>query len=258
MMKVEEVMTRNPVFLHDADFMTHARQVIRDHHKRTLPVVNSNNRVIGLVSEKDVLNIYSTKSNVTVEGFASAYPDIYPDMDIIQAARSMIGAGMERVPVIRSGQDRTLAGILSTVDIFRNLKLDKVPEIRIEDIMTRDVKTCSPEDSIAKVWLNMKETGFSGYPVVKDGQLVGMVTRRNIIRAGYARIEREDERGTRSTMSPPVEKVMSSPAYTLPPAATLKEAIQAFIKLDVGRLSVVSGGTLVGIVDRNDIIKAFI
>jgi CBS domain-containing protein len=89
-------------------------------------------------------------------------------------------------------------------------------------------------------------------------ELVGMVTRRNIIRAGYARIEREDEHGTKSTMSPPVEKVMSSPAYTLSSQTTLKDAIKAFIKLDVGRLSVVNEGTLVGIVDRNDIIKAFI
>jgi CBS domain-containing protein len=257
-MKVEDIMTKNPVFLHDTDFMTHARQMIRDHNKRTLPVVDSKKRVIGMISEKDALNIYSTKSNVTVEGFTSAFPEVYPDMDIMHAAKIMVDADVGRVPVIRSGQDKTLAGILSIVDIFRNLNLDRSPKKKIEDVMTRNVISCSPKDSIAKVWLNMKEMGFSGFPVVKDGQLVGMVTRRNIIRAGYARIEREDEHGTKSTMSPPVEKVMSSPAYTLSSQTTLKDAIKAFIKLDVGRLSVVNDGTLVGIVDRNDIIKAFI
>ena len=257
-MKVEDIMTKNPVFLHDTDFMTHARQMIRDHNKRTLPVVDSKKRVIGMLSEKDALNIYSTKSNVTVEGFTSGFPEVYPEMDIMHAAKIMVDADVGRVPVIISGQDKTLAGILSTVDIFRNLNLDRSPKKTIEDVMTRNVKSCSPGDSIAKVWLNMKEMGFSGFPVVKDGQLVGMVTRRNIIRAGYARIEREDEHGTKSTMSPPVEKVMSSPAYTLSSQTTLKDAIKAFIKLDVGRLSVVSDGTLVGIVDRNDIIKAFI
>jgi CBS domain-containing protein len=258
MMKVEDIMTKNPVFLHDADFMTHARQVMRDHNKRTLPVVDSNDRVIGMLSEKDVLNIYSTKSNVTVEGFTSEIPELYPDMEMMHAAKLMVDADMGRVPVIRSSQDKTLAGILSMVDIFRNLKLDKIPKRTVEDVMTRDVKSCSPKDSIAKVWLNMKETGFSGYPVLKDGHLVGMVTRRNIIRAGYARIEREDEQGTKSTMSPPVEKVMSSPAYTISSQSTLEEAIQAFLKLDVGRLSVVNNEALIGIVDRNDILKAFI
>ncbi len=257
-MEVQDVMTKNPVFVHDSDFMTHVRQVMRDRHYRTLPVVDSRNRVIGILNEKEILNIYSTKSNVTVEGFASEFPFVYPDTEMMQAARSMIEAGLGRVPVVKSGQERTLIGILSIVDIFRNLNLDKIPPKKISEIMTTDVKTCSPKDSIAKVWLNMKETGFSGFPVVKNGELIGMVTRRNIIKAGYARIEREDEHGTKSTMSPPVEKIMSTPAYFLSPETGLREAIQAFMKLDVGRLSVVLSGKLVGIVDRSDIIKTFI
>jgi CBS domain-containing protein len=257
-MKVQDVMTKNPVFVHDSDFMTHARQVMRDRNYRTLPVVDSKKKVIGILNEKEILNIYSTKSNVTVEGFASEFPFVYPDTEMMQAARLMIEAGLGRVPVVKSGQDKTLVGILSMVDIFRNLNLDKIPSKKVSEIMTAEVKTCSPKDSIAKVWLNMKETGFSGYPVVKNDELIGMVTRRNIIKAGYARIEREDEHGTKSTMSPHVEKIMSTPAYSLAPEADLREAIQAFMKLDVGRLSVVNGGKLVGIVDRNDIIKTFI
>lgn len=257
-MKVKDVMTRNPVFIHESDYMTHARQLMRDRHFRTVPVVDNKNRVIGILTEKELLNIYSTKSNVTVEGFTSEFPFVYPDMDMMRAARLMIEAGIGRVPVLKSGQDMTLVGILSTVDIFRNLKLDKIPSKKISEIMTTDVKTCSPKDNVAKVWLNMKETGFSGLPVVKNGELIGMVTRRNIINAGYARIEREDEQGTRSSMSPPVEKIMSTPAYSLSQETSLKEAIQAFMKLDVGRLSVVNGGKLAGIVDRSDIIKAFI
>jgi CBS domain-containing protein len=257
-MKVEEVMTKNPIFLHDTDFMTYARSVIRDKNKRSLPVVDSKNKVIGILNEMDILNIYSTKSNVTVHGFASEFPDIYPDMDMMHAAKLMIDAGMGRVPVLISGQEKTLAGILSIVDIFRNLNLNKIPEKKVKEIMTTQVRTCSPKDSIAKVWLNMKESGFSGYPVLKGEQLMGIITRRNIIRAGYARIEKEAEHGTKLSMSPPVEKIMSTPAYTLSPEAPLKEAIMAFIKLDVGRLSIVNEDKLIGIVDRNDIIKAFI
>jgi CBS domain-containing protein len=257
-MIVKNVMTKNPVFIHDTEFMTHARQLMRDRHFRTVPVVDNKNRVIGVLNEKELLNIYSTKSNVTVEGFISEFPFVYPEMDMMQAARLMIEAGVGRAPVLKSGQDMTLAGILSMVDIFRNLDLDKIPSKKISDVMTTDVKTCSPRDNVAKVWLNMKETGYSGLPVVRNGELIGMVTRRNIINAGYARIEREDEQGTRSSMSPPVEKIMSTPAYSLTPETSLKDAVQAFRKLDVGRLSVANGGKLTGIVDRSDIIKVFI
>ena len=130
-MKVEDVMTKNPVFIQDTDFMTHARQVMRDRHYRTLPVVNVKKRVIGVLTEKELLNIYSTKSNVTVEGFTSEFPFVYPEMDMMEAAKLMMDAGMGRVPVLRSGQDMTLAGILSVVDIFRNLKVDKIPHKKI-------------------------------------------------------------------------------------------------------------------------------
>jgi len=62
---------------------------------------------------------------------------------------------------------------LSIVDIFRNLKLDRIPLTKVSEIMTIDVKTCSPKDNIAKVWLNMKESGLSGYPVIKMDNLSG-------------------------------------------------------------------------------------
>lgn len=257
-MKVKEAMTKNPVFIQDSDFMTHARQVMRDRHYRTLPVVDSKKRVLGILTEKELLNIYSTKSNVTVEGFTSEFPFVYPEMDIMEAAKLLIDARIGRVPVLKSGQEMTLAGILSVVDIFRGMNVNKVPKKKLSEIMTRDVITCSNKDPVSRVWMKMKETGISGFPVVKNGELVGMVTRRNIIKAGYARIEREDDQGTRSTMSPPVEKIMSTPAYTLSSEATLAEVIQAFMKLDVGRISITNQGKLVGIVDRNDIIKAFI
>jgi len=223
-----------------------------------MPVIDAKKRVVGILTEKELLNIYSTKSNVTVQGFTSEFPFVYPEMDMMEAAKLMIEADMGRVPVLKSGQDMTLAGLLSIVDIFRNLKPERIPQKKLKEIMTTDVKTLSPKDNIAKAWMNMKETGFSGFPVLKNGELVGMVTRRNIINAGYARIEREDNQGTKSTMSPAVEKIMSTPAYSLSSEAMLAEAIEAFLKLDVGRISVTNEGKLVGIVDRNDIIKAFI
>jgi CBS domain-containing protein len=221
-------------------------------------VIDAKKRVVGILTEKELLNIYSTKSNVTVQGFTSEFPFVYPETDMMEAAKLMIEADMGRVPVLKSGQDMTLAGLLSIVDIFRNLKPEKIPPKKLHEIMTTDVRTLSPKDNIAKAWMNMKETGFSGFPVLKNGELVGMVTRRNIINAGYARIEMEDNQGTKSTMSPAIEKIMSTPAYSLSSESTIAEAIQAFLKLDVGRISITNDGKLVGIVDRNDIIKAFI
>jgi CBS domain-containing protein len=54
------------------------------------------------------------------------------------------------------------------------------------------------------------------------------------------------------------EKLMSSPIYSLGPDASLANAIEMMLKHDVGRISIVDDGKLVGIVDRNDLIKSYL
>lgn len=255
-MHVQDIMTREPVYVREKDFMTHIRQVMRDHHYRTLPVVDEKKRVKGILTDKDLLNITSTRSNITVEGYASLCPTVTPETDMLKAAELMIQAEASRVPVVKSVHDSTLVGILSIVDIFRNLDIEKVPDRKVGEIMTRNVVTCSYKDRVAKVWRNMRELGYSGIPVVRGGTLIGMVTRRNIIRAGYARIELEDAHGTRAITSPIIQKIMSTPPYTITENTSIKDAIRMFLKLDVGRISVVKDRGLIGIVDRYDLVKA--
>ncbi len=51
---------------------------------------------------------------------------------------------------------------------------------------------------------------------------------------------------------------MSTPAYTITPEASLKEAIEMMLKLDVRRLCVTNRDKLVGIINRYDVVKACI
>jgi CBS domain-containing protein len=55
-----------------------------------------------------------------------------------------------------------------------------------------------------------------------------------------------------------VEKLMSTPLYSLEPEASLTKAIELMLKHEVGRISVVNEGKLVGIVDRDDLIKSYL
>jgi CBS domain-containing protein len=55
-----------------------------------------------------------------------------------------------------------------------------------------------------------------------------------------------------------IEKLMSSPIYSIKPDASLASAIELMRKYDIGRISVVDEGKLVGIVDRNDLIKGYL
>lgn len=256
-MIVEEIMAKGPVCIKDSDFITHARQQMRDHFLRGLPVVDESNRVIGILKDQDILNITSTRSNVTVGGYAHECPTITPDMEIIKAAQLLVEAKQSRVPVVVSTNDKTCAGLLSYVDLLKNINPTKKSPKNVENIMTTKVMTCHPDDSIAKIWLEMIEYDHSGFPVVSHkNEIMGMVTRRDIIKSGYARTGSSDTHGTRLGDSTTVEKIMSTPPYIISQDTPILEAIDMMLHYDVSRVCIVNGKTPVGIVDRQDVLRA--
>lgn len=259
-MNVSEIMSEEPVSIKEGDFVTHARQLMRNHLLRSLVVVDEENRLVGMLSDQDILRVTSTRSNVTVGGYASQSPTITPDMDMMKAAKLMVQSRQNRVPVVKSTTDRTVVGILSSVDILRNVDVPKNVPRTLEAIMTKKVKTCSPEDKVNTIWGHMLETDYTGIPVVsKKGEPIGMITRRDIIKSGAVRIEVEDERRTRPNDSPKVEKVMSTPTYTLSENDSIQNAIDIIIRNDIGRVTIVNEKNKVsGIVDRQDLLESIV
>ncbi|MDQ1276756.1 MAG: hypothetical protein QG610_2334 [Euryarchaeota archaeon] len=259
-MNVSEIMTKGPVGIKEGEFITHARQLMRDHFLRGVVVVDEGNRLVGMLNDQDIMNVTSTRSNVTVSGYARQSPTVTPDMDVVKAAKLMVQSKQNRVPIVKSTTDRTVVGILSDVDILRNVELPKNVSKSIEAIMTKKVKTCSPDERISKVWNYMIETDYTGIPVVsKKGDPIGMITRRDIIKSGVLRMSIEDERATRPNESPKVERIMSTPAYTLSENDPIKKAIEMVVQRDVGRVTIVNEqGKISGIADRQDLLESIV
>ena len=256
-MIVEEIMSKEPVCIKDSDFITHARQQMRDHYLRGLPVVDGSNRVVGILTDQDILNITSTRSNVTVGGYARECPTITPDMDIIRSAHLLVEAKQGRVPVVVSTSDKTCIGILSDVDILKNIHPTKKSPKTIGEIMTTNILTCHPDDSITKVWLHMIEYDYTGLPVVSHkNEVIGIITRRDVIKSGYTRTGSSESHGTRPGDSTKIEKVMSTPPYTISQDTPILKAIEMMLHYDTGRVIVVNGKTPMGIVDRQDVLRA--
>jgi CBS domain-containing protein len=253
---VNDIMEKHPVYVKVSDLITRARQLMRDFHHRTLPVMDEKNRVIGIITEKEVLNITSTKSNITVNGYIIETPVISEEMEMKQAARIMIETGFTSIPVVDS-RSNSLKGIVGIIDIFNNLDPSDIPEGTVSEFMSEDVKTCTQDDSLSKIWMNMIREGFSGYPVVdKQNRPIGMITKYDILSSGGVRIEREDEHGTRIRTSSRVGRIMSTPPFTINTDASLKKAIEMMTRLDVQLLCVVDPEKLVGIIDIHDIVRA--
>lgn len=116
--------------------------------------------------------------------------------------------------------------------------------VTVGEMMTRDVKTVEPSLTLQQLQdYALTPTKHHGFPVVKDGELVGLVTDADVRRVSP---ELWDERR--------VEQVMKGMKglVTVGPGDAAVDALIKMAKAGVGRLPVVEGGKLVGIVTRSD------
>jgi CBS domain-containing protein len=256
-MLVEDVLSRDPLYVEESAFLTKARQLIRDNHVRGLPVVDSKSHVLGIVTTQDMMRVTSSKSNVTVSGFTVQVPIVTGSMNMLDAARLMLKEKCTLLPVVESMEKPVLKGVISLLDVFKNIDLEMVPKKQISEIMTKKVVTTRPDDPMTKIWDLMVEKDYTGLPVERDGKLIGMITRFDMLK-GSARISKESETRPVDSTQMPVEKFMSSPLFSVKPEDSLKTAVEMMLKHDVGRMSVVNDGLLVGIVDRYDLIKSYL
>jgi CBS domain-containing protein len=249
-MKIGEIMSTNPQYIGPNEFVTHAREIMREYNYESLPVVEGG-RVLGIVTIQDIINVTSTRSDVTVNGYIRASPRLTADTGLARAAFIVINTSEGRVPVVEG--DR-LVGMLSIKDIFKELSELEPEDGPVRDHMTKKVVACQPEDSIARVWLNMINYGLTGFPVINMKQeVVGILTREDLMKRGYARIERESES---RRMPSTVQKIMTTPAITVDEDDTILKAARIFMEHNIGRVPVVKNNKLAGIIDRYDIIRA--
>jgi CBS domain-containing protein len=116
------------------------------------------------------------------------------DTPLRDAAIEMVGAGLGALPVV--DDERRLVGLLGDRDLLRDLLTSVVlgsgaakgqpraPDRRrrVRDIMTRQVLCVAPEQPLAEVVSLMVNKNVERVPVVRQGQLVGFLTRGDILR----------------------------------------------------------------------------
>lgn len=122
-------------------------------------------------------------------------------------------------------------------------------DVRVEDVMTSagNLKTVSPDASVADLMETMFRQRHTGYPVVENGEPVGMVTLDDARQV--PEVERDAYR---------VEDVMSTDLKTIPASADAMDAFQKLQEHGIGRLLVVDvDGELAGLISRSDLMTAF-
>jgi len=122
--QVQDVMTTEVVVAHPTTPVKQVAGLLADHGLSALPVVDGRGRVLGVVSEADLLGNsqrLAHRPGVATAGEAMASPavTVTPQATVTEAARRMQASGMKRLPVVASSG--RLVGIVSRADLLRPL-----------------------------------------------------------------------------------------------------------------------------------------
>jgi CBS domain-containing protein len=129
---------------------------------------------------------------------------VQPGASVREVAELLVMRGISAVPVVNDRAE--LVGIVSEGDLLHRTETDTVQpgswwlrlltneEVlasrfvkanarKVEDIMTRDVVVVDPDASLAEIATLLEKKRIKRVPVVKNGKLVGIVSRANLVQA---------------------------------------------------------------------------
>ena len=107
-----------------------------------------------------------------------------PSMSILEAARRLVERRISGAPVL--DQQGNLVGLLSEKDCMRialHAGYHSEAAGTVAEYMHKEVKTVDADRSIVDVAMMFIDDGYRRYPVMKDGRLVGQISRRDVLKA---------------------------------------------------------------------------
>ncbi len=164
------------------------------------------------------------------------------------------------------------AGLITVEDVhiyqYSSTLREGLPDVKVEEVMTREVATVHPEATLAEVVEKLLDKPYTALPVVdRAGRLLGVVGDTDLLERGDMEVSISLKRATdpelaRSLIqrlrqnSRSVADVMTPNPLTIHPQASLSEAARLMGKRRLKRLPVVDAEKgLVGIISRFDILK---
>lgn len=132
------------------------------------------------------------------------------------------------------------------------------PNNPLSRIMTTQLHSVRPDDSIQKVMEIFRQYEFHHIPVVTDGeQLVGIISREDFVRIAYDLLllstNKTHPKSSYRTMK--VEEVMTIHPLSLEPEDTIGLAADIFMANQFHALPIVEDGRLVGLVTTHDLLR---
>lgn len=124
------------------------------------------------------------RSMLVKDHMATQVVTLHPDMEILRAAHVLIGSDVSGAPVL--DQHGRLVGVLTERDCLKvvlHAGYHGEPGGLVRDYMTSEPVSVNPDNTILELAERFIEGGYRRYPVLDGGRLVGLISRRDVMRA---------------------------------------------------------------------------
>ena len=200
---VKEIMTRDIITLSNKASIAETIETMLSNQLGAIPLVDADGKLAGIVTERDIaLSLAGVAGKDTVQDFMS--PKVFtttPGTPLEGACKIMVRNGLRRIPIVGGEADisnaaKKLLGILTSTDVIRflnakelfdnlnsNLATDVLEQTKISDIMAKEPITVEPTMTIGELCEVFADKNIGGVPVVKDDNVLGIITERDILNA---------------------------------------------------------------------------
>ncbi|MBS7647104.1 MAG: CBS domain-containing protein [Candidatus Bathyarchaeia archaeon] len=190
---IKLIMTQNVFAVKTTAEISEAIQLMKEKNVGGLPVVDEENRVRAIITERDIAHMFADRmSGVKVaQLMTDRVVTALPQTTIFEAEKTMITQGFRRLPII---SDDKVLGIITTMDIirffgtgevFKHLQSGTITQVLNTPalkVATTEVSTIDPEADAGQAAKIMRERNLGALPVVKNGKLLGIITERDFFK----------------------------------------------------------------------------
>lgn len=275
---LNQIMTKKTVSVSRDTSLLNAREVLLKYKLKRLLVLDSKKRPVGIITEKDIAKtVYSLGDkpikSVLVGGFMSKnLITVRKNSSIYDCAKLMKRHKIGSIIVLNN--DDTLAGIVTKTDLASIFLTQATSSLKVSKIMTRNVITAMPGDSLLYVESLLINNRISRIVIQRNKIPVGIITYRDFFPVKLPRwiaesADPEEVSRYKTTlhsefavnqmahlMSFKAVDIMTSNPITIEANEDVGVAVLLMIRNRISGLPVVKNSKLVGIITKADIVKA--
>ena len=262
-MRVGDVMTRRVRTLRQQESTDLATALLRLQGFRHLPVVDSDDRVVGMLTPADLLTMAQTSRRerpvAISEVMRRPVETIGEDDDLNVAIARMRQSAVHALPVLDRADH--IAGIVTDVDVLVALtrtrpRLRLLEQVTVDAVMTRDPVTVGVDACLGDAAEALLQGGFRHLPVLDgEGRLVGVISERDLRTRLGVEVEGFSA-ATLEALTAPVSEAMTPDPISARAGTPLADVLEAFTTERLGSLPVIDDADrLVGIISYVDVLR---